>query len=228
MKKKFLLLAVPFVALSLTSVQAQFTNKLEEVCFKANLIEGSGTITFPVADFAICAYTTQVSVGGKWVDVKVNEKTPQSGKYAFKYTLPAGVTVSYPISVRTVTNRQTASVFTITGPCGSLKTETLEYSKGNNLVTITKTIGKLDTTSLVLPSASDFRLKQVDYMLSHSGDEADIYAFFMSVGDKRGLPSKRDNKVRFQMSPTGQNRILIVNPSNLVRTYTLTVEFNAQ
>ncbi len=94
-------------------LNAQFTNKLESVCATNTVIEGNGTITFPVSDFAICAFTTQVFVKSKWVDVKVNDKTPQNGKYSFKYTSPVDLTFAFPLKVRTVTNRQTISEITV-------------------------------------------------------------------------------------------------------------------
>jgi hypothetical protein len=111
--KKFIFSLTLLVALFVTNANAQFTNKLENVCVDdvKGTITGNGTITFPASDFAICAYTTQIFVGDKWVDVKVNDKTPQNGKYSFSYPLPSGVKVYYQVKVRTVTNRQTASEF---------------------------------------------------------------------------------------------------------------------
>jgi hypothetical protein len=94
-------------------LNAQFTNKLESVCATNTVIEGNGTITFPASDFAICAFTTQVFVKDQWVDVKVNDKTPQNGKYSFKYTSPVDLTFAFPLKVRTVTNRQTISEITV-------------------------------------------------------------------------------------------------------------------
>lgn len=113
------LISLFFVLVSI-STQAQFTNKLESACLVGSTIVGNGTITFPASDYAICAFTTQIESGGQWVNVVVNEKTPQSGKYSFAYALPAGVSASVPLKVRTVTNRQTASEFVVNGSCNVL------------------------------------------------------------------------------------------------------------
>ncbi len=108
-KYSFLSLLVAAFVLTVSSVSAQFTNKLESACLVGSSIMGNGTITFPASDYAICAFTTQIEVGGQWVNLAVNDKTPQSGKYSFAYVIPAGVAVSLPLKIRTVTNRQTAS-----------------------------------------------------------------------------------------------------------------------
>lgn len=116
------LLSVFFaMALFAINAHAQFTNKLESACVIGSTLQGNGTITFPASDFAICAFTTQIEVAGKWVDIKVNDKTPQNGKYSFSYTIPAGISVGYPCKVRTVTNRQTASELVMNKPCGAVR-----------------------------------------------------------------------------------------------------------
>lgn len=111
--KKIIYSTLLLTSLLSLKLNAQFTNKLESVCATSNVIEGNGIITFPASDFAICAFTTQVFVKSKWVDVKVNDKTPQNGKYSFTYTSPVDLTYLFPLKVRTVTNRQTISEITV-------------------------------------------------------------------------------------------------------------------
>lgn len=137
MAKTIYIALVSSVLLSINAT-AQFTNKLEYVCGKDSTIEGNGTITFPPADFAICAYTTQIFVNNKWLDVKVNEKTPQNGLYSFKYTIPAAGRNVTALQVRTVTNRQTISAFTIQKKCLDLKTGTWVIQDGESKTAIMK------------------------------------------------------------------------------------------
>ncbi len=115
--KRFIFSSTLLFALFVTKAQAQFTNKLEFVCGKDTTIEGNGIITFNPSDFAICSYTTQIFVNNQWINVKVNEKTPQNGQYSFKYTIPEAGRNVLPLQVRTVTNRQTSSTFTIQNEC---------------------------------------------------------------------------------------------------------------